>query len=232
MKNTDFKLVVFDMAGTVVNEDNVVYKTIREALEKHGFSFSLDRVLAIAGGKEKLEAINDLLADIEVINPPLAESIHGEFKENLKEKYQIQSLGSFEGVESMITRLRDNGIKVVLNTGYDTETATSILKKMKWNKGTHYDALVAADNVVNGRPAPEMIQLAMEQFGINNPSEVVKVGDSIIDIEEGKNAGCGLTIAVTSGAHNENQLQSVQPDLILKSLANLDEVLLGSETLS
>ena len=38
------KLAVFDMAGTVVNEDNVVYKTLRKSINKHGFRVRLDYV--------------------------------------------------------------------------------------------------------------------------------------------------------------------------------------------
>jgi len=39
-------------------------------------------------------------------------------------------------------------------------------------------------------------------------SRVAKVGDSTRDIEEGKNAGCGLVIGVLSGADTEAQLMA------------------------
>ncbi len=56
------KLVVFDMAGTTVDEDNVVYKTVREAINSKGYSFSQDEVQAVGAGKEKSQAIRDVLA--------------------------------------------------------------------------------------------------------------------------------------------------------------------------
>ena len=34
------KLVVFDMAGTTVDEDNVVYKTVRTAINFAGYDFT------------------------------------------------------------------------------------------------------------------------------------------------------------------------------------------------
>ena len=40
----------------------------------------------------------------------------------------------------------------------------------------------------------------MERHGIKNVKSVAKVGDTLIDCNEGKNAGCGLTIGVLSGA--------------------------------
>lgn len=52
------QLVVFDMAGTTVNEQNVVYKTVHQAIEHAGYPVSLDTVLLIAAGKEKFEAVS------------------------------------------------------------------------------------------------------------------------------------------------------------------------------
>jgi phosphoglycolate phosphatase-like HAD superfamily hydrolase len=49
----------------------------------------------------------------------------------------------------------------------------------------------------------------------------VKVGDSIIDIEEGKNAGCALSIGITTGAHSYEQLASANPNHIINHLSEL-----------
>jgi beta-phosphoglucomutase-like phosphatase (HAD superfamily) len=55
------KMIVFDMAGTTVNENNVVYKTLRKSINEAGFDFTLDHVLAEGAGKEKFQAIRDIL---------------------------------------------------------------------------------------------------------------------------------------------------------------------------
>jgi phosphoglycolate phosphatase-like HAD superfamily hydrolase len=69
-----------------------------------------------------------------------------------------------------------------------------------------------------------MILMAMEQMGITNCEEVAKVGDSIIDIEEGKNAGCALSIGITTGAHSFEQLQSAMPNFIIDNLLELKDI--------
>ncbi len=56
------RMVVFDMAGTTINEDNVVYKTLQRAINDHGYHFTLDQVMAAGAGKEKKEAIESILA--------------------------------------------------------------------------------------------------------------------------------------------------------------------------
>jgi len=61
----------------------------------------------------------------------------------------------------------------------------------------------------------------MKQFFITHANEVAKVGDSIIDVEEGKNAGCALSIGITTGAHTMAQLQTAKPDYIIHHLMEL-----------
>jgi beta-phosphoglucomutase-like phosphatase (HAD superfamily) len=45
-------MAIFDMAGTTVNEDNLVYKAVREAINEKGYDFTLEEVLAEGAGKE------------------------------------------------------------------------------------------------------------------------------------------------------------------------------------
>ena len=77
----------------------------------------------------------------------------------------------------------------------------------------------------NGRPAPDMIIYAMQQFGVTDSQQVLKAGDSGIDIEEGKNADCGLVIGVLSGAQNQHQIAKYKPDVVLDKLTDLNQLL-------
>jgi phosphoglycolate phosphatase-like HAD superfamily hydrolase len=54
---------------------------------------------------------------------------------------------------------------------------------------------------------------------------MVKIGDSCIDIEEGKNAGCLLNIGITTGAQTETQLMEAKPDYIVHSLTDMLDIL-------
>ena len=220
----NIQLVVFDMAGTVVNEGNVVYKTLQKAINEKGFDLTLDFVLEHGAGKEKHQAIKDILAQIDtaVID---SEPIFENFKGLLDDAYDTLKVTSFAGVESLLQELRSKNIKIALNTGYATPIAERLLQKMAWVKGQHYDALVTADDVMLGRPNPDMIFEAMELLNVFEPENVLKAGDSIIDIEEGKNAHCGVTVGVTTGAHTREQLESAKPTYVLDSLSELLEKL-------
>ena len=218
------QLAVFDMAGTTVNEDNVVYKTVRAALAKYGVEVSLNTVLEFGAGKEKFKAIADILKEtrIENVDP---NAVFQEFKKMLEEASANLDVTTYDGVEELFKILKSKGVKVVLNTGYDQKTAQSLLNKLGWVPGEQIDALITADDVVKGRPSSEMIDKAMEMFKITDSENVLKAGDSVIDIEEGKNANCGWTVGVLTGAQTRQQLATAEPTLILDSLANLADTL-------
>ncbi|MEJ7586359.1 MAG: HAD hydrolase-like protein [Ferruginibacter sp.] len=216
------KMVVFDMAGTTVDEDNVVYKTLRKVINDAGYNFTLDQVLESGAGKEKLQAIKDIL---EIEKRPsdeyFPEKLYAIFDSALAIAYDTIEVKPQPGAGELFKLLQQNNISVVLNTGYNRATAMSLLKKLNWKEGGEIDGLVTATDVSNNRPMPDMINLAMKMFSIFDAGLVVKVGDSIIDIEEGQNAGCGLSIGITTGAHTLPQLKTAQPDYIISSPAEL-----------
>ena len=223
----DIRLAVFDMAGTTVNEDNVVYKTVRKALARAGVEIPLDVVLEYGAGKEKYKAIEDILEQVAFPQnlKVTASGIYEDFKSLLKEAYANLEVLPYQGVEQLFKVLRSNNVKVVLNTGYDAKTAQTLIDKLGWKIGQDIDALITADDVLEGRPSSEMIDKAMELFGILDAEQVLKAGDSVIDIEEGKNANCGMTVGVLTGAHTRAQLEKAYPTLILEALEDLGEIL-------
>ncbi|WP_439581958.1 phosphonatase-like hydrolase [Dyadobacter bucti] len=215
------RMVVFDMAGTTVDENNVVYKTLMRAVNEKGLSVTLDEVLAEGAGKEKLQAIRSILSLKQIEDEKLAAEIFERFLILLDDAYSTQDILEQPNATSVFHALRELNIAVVLNTGYNRQTAEALVKKIGWEPGVHFDCLITASDVELNRPNPDMILLAMSQLGITDASEVAKVGDSAIDIEEGQNAGCGLSIGITTGAHTPDQLRQASPDYIIGNLIEL-----------
>ena len=222
------KMVVFDMAGTTVNEDNVVYKTLHRVINEGGYPCTLEQVLAQGAGKEKRQAIVDVLTlqqpdmDDSVIN-----RLFHSFLIALEAAYRDLPVSPQPGAEDIFQYLKDKGILVVLNTGYNQETAEGLIDKLGWKQGLHFDALITASQVQNGRPHPDMILLAKEKFNISDTRQIAKIGDSIVDIEEGQQANCGLNIGITTGAQTREQLLSANPDFVIDSLAALRSIIGG-----
>jgi phosphonatase-like hydrolase len=213
-------MVVFDMAGTTVDENNVVYKTLQAAIVNAGIQVTLDDVLLHGAGKEKLQAIKDVLVSLGH-EPTLAQEIYHYFIVALENAYLNLEVTPCPNAETVFALLKKQEIKVVLNTGYNRATATGLLSKLNWIEGKDIDLLVTASDVANNRPAPDMIDYAIKHFAIKDPSTVVKVGDSAIDIEEGKNAGCGKTFGVTTGAQTREQIQVADPTAVVDDLLEI-----------
>jgi phosphonatase-like hydrolase len=219
-------MVVFDMAGTTVDEGNVVYRTLHKAIEKVCPSVSFEDVLKLGAGKEKLQAIRETLSGSNIsLNEATIQEIFKDFLGLLDIAYANLIVVPTNNTERLFNELRTKDIKVVLNTGYNTVTAISLLNKLNWVKGVQYDLLVTSSDVSNNRPMPDMILYAMDKLNITDASTVIKVGDSTIDIEEGRNAGCKYNIGVTTGAHTKAQLESANPDYIFDNIYDLVSVL-------
>jgi phosphonatase-like hydrolase len=218
--------VVFDMAGTTVNEDNLVYKTLQAALNHYNVPVDLNHVLLFGAGKEKFQAIKDIISNSPyALDEMLQLEAFNYFLAQLDIAYADFDVTPMPGAEQVFAALKQAGVKVVLNTGYNRATAENLLKKLGWAEGQQIDLLVTASDVLHNRPMPDMIVYAKNKLHITDTKQMVKIGDSCIDIEEGKNAGCLLNIGITTGAQTETQLMEAKPDFIVHSLTALLEIL-------
>jgi phosphonatase-like hydrolase len=182
-------------------------------------------------GWRKIDAVSMLLDQFAAAafkdNPDMAAGIHDRFTQNMVEFYtRDEQLAPLPFAEELFSILQGQHIKVALNTGFTRVITDVILRRLNWMRSPLIDATVTSDEVPEGRPQPYMIEKIMGQFGISDPAEVVKVGDTEVDIREGRNAGCGLVIGVTTGAYTREQLSNFSPDKIIDSLSELPALIL------
>jgi phosphonoacetaldehyde hydrolase len=106
---------------------------------------------------------------------------------------QLAAVGRYSdlvpGVAGVVNELRKLGLKIAASTGYFRAAADAVLAAAK-RQGYEPDFHICADDVGAGRPAPWMIFRCMEALEVYPPAAVVKVGDTVIDIADGRNAGC------------------------------------------
>ena len=219
-------MVVFDMAGTTVDEDNVVYKTLQDAIVHYSYPVTLNQVLEFGAGKEKLQAVIDILKSTGFdADSATIDLIFKYFNSQLTKNYDTLLVKALPQVELVFKELKKRSIKVVLNTGYNRKTAESLILKLGWEESNHYDLLVTASDVTKNRPHPDMILQAMLSLNISDPQNVIKIGDSTVDIQEGQNANCLFSIGITTGAHTRTQLKEVDPDFIIDDVSELIDII-------
>jgi len=119
--------------------------------------------------------------------------------------------------------LREHGIRVALNTGFDRETTAVLLTALGWLDGIA-DAIVCGDDVKAGRPAPFLIFHAMEATGVSSVHKVAAVGDTTLDLQAGYHAGVRWNIGVLSGAHDRAALERVPHTHLIASVSDLSSL--------
>jgi phosphonoacetaldehyde hydrolase len=103
------------------------------------------------------------------------------------------------GLLETVERLRQQGVKIGSSTGY-TAPMMAALVPIARAQGYIPDAIVCASDVPAGRPYPWMCFLNAIQLQVYPLEAVVKIGDTISDIEAGLNAGM-WTIGLTQSGN-------------------------------
>jgi phosphonatase-like hydrolase len=223
------KLVVFDIAGTTLKDDHNVSKAFQAALKKYDYQVPLEMINPLMG-YEKNQAITQMLhlheQDKSKISTELVNGIHHEFIIQMIHFYQFEpGIEPLANVEETFKALHQAGIQVGINTGFSKDIAQTVVNRLQWRQKGLIDYLVGSDEVELGRPHPFMIQKMMHEGGITNPLEVVKVGDTEVDVREGQNAGCRYVIGVTTGIFTREELEEYHPTHIIDDIAQVLDII-------
>ncbi len=233
---TPIKLVMFDMAGTTVRDNDEVLLCFAQSCKEDGLIIPDSRLNALMG-VSKLEVFHTLWREAlgesvqqQVVDTQAQQSFLN-FCKILETYYRSHPVEPTDGALEVMEWLRQQGIKVALNTGFYRIVTNIILNKLGWlaglnpqyvgGLGTIIDFSIASDEVPRGRPEPYMIQKAMAVFGITDPKQVIKVGDTPVDLAEGRKAGCIASLAVVNGTHSREALEQLDHDGLLESLRDL-----------
>jgi len=192
------KAVIFDWAGTTI--DYGCFAPVKGFID--GFnSIGIDITNEMARKPMGLLKLDHTRAIAAMLPEPISEEeilqAYGVFEKTLFANIE-QHCDIKDYVIETVTALRERGIKIGSTTGYTSKMMEGILQKVT-DLGYSPDFWISADLTVKGRPYPYMIWNNLMQFGISDPREAVKVGDTISDIAEGKNANC-WTVGVIMGS--------------------------------
>ncbi len=224
----NIELIVFDIAGTTLREDGEITEAFQQAMQEYGYNVEAKKVNLLMGYK-KTEAIRIMLEEFEPDREKISSSfiniIHGRFIQLMIEYYSNNELVPLPNAEKVFAYLKERNIKIGLDTGFPNEITNIIINKLGWLKDEKVDFVISSNEVPEGRPHPYMIQKIMLQAGVTDAKKVIKTGDTEVDVNEGKNAECLYSIAVTTGAFSREQLEPYHPDFIIDDLNELIPIL-------
>lgn len=211
------KAILFDLIGTTVMErgTDTVVRCFEKAFEDNQIPFDAEQ-LRVNRGKDKMAMIKLVLDKADLTNAA-APRIFNAFEE-----YFLKSLDNFRGnngFAELMSYLKGRQLKVGLGSGLSRDMFDKVLNHLEWNQND-FDYVGIASEVGKSRPDPAMIIAMMTKLGITNPREFMKVGDTVADIQEGKNAGV-ITVAILAGTQSKEALEGAGPDFIIGDLSEL-----------
>lgn len=223
------ELVLFDMAGTTVDDmiqgKPAVAVAMQEAFSEFTGVPPSDAAVNGIRGLEKKAALAQLLEEQQgrPADTDAVEQLYRLFKERLAGCLPRINQ-EISGASACFAGLRDAGIKVCVGSGFPQATVDTIVERLGWSDVV--DAWFSSETLGRGRPDPVMVHAAMEATGVVDPRKVLKVGDSVVDVEEGKAAGC-WTVSVLTGTQGRQELARAHPDYMIDSVAQLLSEVIG-----
>ena len=192
------ELVVLDMAGTTVLDGGIVEQAFERAAVRVGLSTFRPLVESLqyvreTMGQSKIEVFRHLTDGDEAS----AQNANTEFERAYGELIEEVGVEAIPGAGETIDALRAAGRKVALTTGFSPATRDAVLDRLGWR----VDIALSPADAGRGRPAPDLVLAAIIATGASSVTAVAVVGDTTSDIRSGRNAGAGLVIGVTTGAH-------------------------------
>jgi phosphonatase-like hydrolase len=219
-----FRLIVLDVGGTLLEDRGDVVEALQSSMARHGIKVSAADIAPWRGAAKRAVVqhfVDQVGGNSESDRQTLAAKIYKDFVAQVTEAYK--SVPPIAGVADAIRTLREAGYLLAATTGFDREIVIPIFQRLGWEK--QFVAIVAGDDVSQGRPAPYMIFHAMETARVNSVAEVMAVGDTPLDLQAASNAGVRGVVGVLSGAGTAEQLRREPHTHILPSVAKLPTLL-------
>lgn len=204
---TDFKAVLFDVDGTLVNTLPALIKGLGDAYEHfNGTRPSDEQVKALIGWplREQMKVFRDTPPSDAELQQMVDYTIDC-FEANKDSETEFS--GALQALRAVISR----GHKTALVTSKSKREVEAFAHRYSWAQTV--DTIVCSSDVKNPKPDPESALLACERLGVT-PDESVFIGDSVYDMLCAKGAGM-KTVAVTYGSGTREALHAEMPDLVL-----------------
>lgn len=214
------RLALFDIAGTLMVDTGRTPAAYRAVLEDAKLTAD-DAWIRGRIGMRKSTVFAELLAAAgrrESEADDLAEAFDAVFLDEL-DREPPTALG---GAVATWNRLRAAGVLVGWISGFSREVGDACASGL----GLKADVAVGSDEVAEGRPAPDLVQMAMKRTGIEDPRSVSVCGDTPRDLECGAAAGCGIVAGVGHGTYPLEELAMWPHTHLVPDLEGFDELVL------
>jgi len=197
----ELKCFIFDLDGTLVENMELIVRSVNFAIKDFvAKEFSRDELYPRFGAT--LEQIVSGL----VPAPGRDKAVrryHAYYREHFRELAHV-----YEGIPTLISRLRDEGVRTAIYTGSDARMTNTTLELTDLQE--QFPVVVTADDVKEGKPDPEGLTRALDLMHASRDGALY-LGDAVRDIKAAKRASI-LSAAALWGFGDPAALKNSGPD--------------------
>jgi len=205
-----FKLIIFDIDGTIVDAYTAIEKSLNYARRKLGYRpVSVRKVRTSVGHGDRLFIESHFCKeDVEE-----ALKLYHEHHEKALLRYSKV----IPGARRLLFSLKKKGYKLAIASNRQPKFSLILLKYLDLLK--YFDAVEFAKNKKEIKPKPFLIPRILKQLGVRK-EEALYVGDMTVDVDAGRSAGVKV-VAVLGGSSSHSELKNACPCGIARKLSNL-----------
>lgn len=214
-----YKLVIFDLDGTLANTLDSMAMAGNKTLEDCGFlPRDVEEYKYFVGNgadnlvRRALRAAGD------------EENIHFEEAKKLYAKYFKEycnyNVRLYDGIKETLDWLKEHGISIAILTNKPHDRAITVVEQL-FGEG-YIDKIIGQQEGIKIKPSPEGVFLLTNYFSVT-PEECVYVGDSDVDMQTGNNAGT-YTVGVMWGFRTKEELERNKAHKVISNPKELCEL--------
>jgi HAD superfamily hydrolase (TIGR01549 family) len=173
------KFLIFDMDGTIIDTDEVIYKTREELIKLYkpkGYKIDRKRVIGYSGPPLE-ESIADCFPEMD------QKFIYDEYRTRTK-KYYDRYMEIFPGCKETLEKFKKDGIALAVVTSKNREMTSACLARYDIEK--LFSLVVTASDGFKPKPDPEGMNYVIHKIGVKK-GETISIGDTIYDYLGAKN---------------------------------------------
>jgi len=183
---------IFDMDGTIV--DNMGFHTDSwlEFFARRGKQYDPDAFFRETAGAQGREILRERLGpDI----PDDEIAVLAQEKDALYREMYAPHRAAIEGFERLVDRARERGVALAVATSAPPGNIVFTLDDLDLRR--HFDAVVGAADVKQGKPHPDVFLKAAEKLGVA-PANCVVFEDAPMGVEAARRAGMRAVVITTT----------------------------------
>jgi phosphoglycolate phosphatase len=223
--SADVSLVCCGLIGSLVVDDGLIERSFAEAIATQGvvagtsaFARRMSQVHR-ARGRAPGDVLQELFPDNEARAQAAELAFHRALPDALSRTVPTRLPGAVEALDE----IRRTGRRVCVITSLPRRVLKLVVAAADLDG--HFDLAVSIEDAPRGFPAPDLALTAMLRAGVAGVQDVAVVHGTGAGMECGRRSGAGVVVGLLTGAHSGARLRTAGADHVIRSFAELPELL-------